>query len=148
MSVKVPQGFQTIIHFSTLIIWSLLNSCMKTKQNQLSHKQFSINQRSNNDTQKTNEWIKTLGLNEDAFSNTNIKLLQAQQQASTILNQHNHLLTTTQRNNLEKFQNLMSNKHTRKRLKPTAAHSVLNISTKINRQLFKQNRALDKQSIT
>jgi hypothetical protein len=121
---------------------------MKTKQNQLSHKQFSINQRSSNDTQKTNEWLKTLGLNEDAFSNANIKLLQAQQQASTILNHHNHLLTTTQRNSLEKFQNLMSNKRTRKSLKPTAAHSVLNISTKINRQLFKQNRALDKQSIT
>ena len=90
----------------------------------------------------TADWLRDNGLNEKTFNTTHIRLLQAQQQATQLLNHHLNLLTNSQRKTLEFFQHQMAHKNTRIKLKPTAAFPVLNISTKINRQLFKQHRSL------
>lgn len=108
----------------------------------LTHKQFAINRRSDRETTSSTNWIRSIGLNSESFFTTNIKLLQAQQQAHTILKHHHDLLTLEQAATLQKFQHLMTHKNTRKKLKPSAAHQVFNINTKINRQLFKKHRQL------
>jgi hypothetical protein len=110
----------------------------------LTHKQFLINQKAKKHTGKTDEWIQKNGLAIDSFNSIPIRPLQAQHQAHKILTHHSNLLTQSQRNTLEKFQQAMTNKRTRNRLKPTAANAVLNISSKINRQIFRQHRQLTK----
>ena len=94
------------------------------------------------DTIKANEWLADAGFNAQTFGTTHIRLLQAQQQAYALLTHHSNLLTQSQRTTLEQFQQAMANKRTRSRLKPVFANPVLNISSKINRQLFKQHRHL------
>ena len=90
----------------------------------------------------TADWLRDNGIAVQTFGTTHIRLLQAQQQAHALLTNHSNLLTQSQRTTLEQFQQAMSNKRTRCRLKPTSANPVLNISSKINRQLFKQHRHL------
>ena len=92
---------------------------------------------------ETQQWIRNNGMNVAAFNNTHIRLLQAQQQAHTLLTHHGNLLDSTQRTTLRHFQQQMKDKRTRIRLKSSAALPILNISSKINRQLFKQHRKLD-----
>lgn len=106
-------------------------------KNELQH-QIQRNQQ--RDTQKSDDWLKSNGWNTATFSTTHIRLLQAQQQAHTLLTQNSNLLTEQQRNTLQEFQNKMQTKHIRCKLRPAAANAVLNISSKINRQLFKQYR--------
>jgi hypothetical protein len=120
----------------------------KKPKDMLSHKQFQILRHSHIDTWTTNEWLWEQGLNEGTFTNTHIKLLQAQQAAHALLTQHLSLLTATQTQTLKAFQQKMKQKKARAKLKPSHAYPILNISTKINRQLFKDYRRLDKQSIT
>ena len=96
----------------------------------------------------TADWLRDVGLDDKTFSTTHIKLLQAQQAAQALLNQHLSLLSATQIQKLKAFQRKMTHKKTRTILKPEHAYPILNISTKINRQLFKSYRALDQQSIT
>jgi hypothetical protein len=110
----------------------------------LTHKQFQIARQSHIDTLSANYWLKEVGLNADTFGITHIRLLQAQQQAHALLSQHSNLLTQSQRTTLEYFQRAMTNKRTRNRLKPASANPVLNISSKIHRQLFKQYRKITK----
>ena len=93
-------------------------------------------------------WLRDVGLDDKTFSTTHIKLLQAQQAAQALLTQHQRLLTETQIQKLKTFQRKMSHKKTRTKLKPQHAYPILNISTQINRQLFKIYRGLDQQSIT
>ena len=90
----------------------------------------------------TADWLRDNGIAVQTFGTTHIRLLQAQQQAHALLTQHSNLLTQSQRTTLETFQHQMAHKNTRIKLKPTAANPVLNISSKINRQLFKQHRQL------
>jgi hypothetical protein len=94
---------------------------------------------------KTNEvdaWIKKEGLDVQSFVQIHVQLLQAQRQAHALLTHHAYLLSDDQVHVLENFLQQMAHKNTRSRLKPQAAHPILNISSKINRQLFKQHRSL------
>ena len=90
----------------------------------------------------TADWLRDNGIAVQTFGTTHIRLLQAQQQAYALLTQHSNLLTQYQRTTLETFQHQMAHKNTRIKLKPKAANPILNISSKINRQLFKQHRQL------
>jgi hypothetical protein len=87
------------------------------------------------------DWLRDNGIAVKSFSTTHVKLLQAQKTAHTLLTQNSSLLTTNQIKTLKVFQRKMAAKNTRAQLKPEHAYPILNISTKINRQLF----ALHKQ---
>jgi len=102
------------------------------------------NYKQKQDEALTADWLKDNGLDFANFNTTHIKLLQAQQQAHTLLNQHLNVLTQSQHQTLRHFNRLMANSKTRKNLKPTAAYPIFNINNKINRQLFKQHRQLVK----
>ena len=133
-------------HFAAKkIIWFcvvLLNNCMKKPKDQLSHSQYQINHKADKDTLTVNKWIGTCGLNVKSFNTTPIQLLQAQKTARELLTQFPQLLTQHQITTLKSFNKLMVCKRTRAQLKPEAAYPILNISTKINRQLFKLNKQI------
>ena len=90
----------------------------------------------------TADWLRDNGIAVNSFATTNIKLLQAQQTAHNLLTQNKDLLTTSQIKTLKTFQRTMSNKKARANLKSEHAYPILNISTKVNRQLFKLHKQL------
>lgn len=90
----------------------------------------------------TADWLRDNGIAVKSFSTTHVKLLQAQQTAHTLLTQNKDLLTSNQIKTLKAFQRKMENKKARAKLKPEAAYPILNISTKINRQLFKLHKQI------
>ena len=102
---------------------------MKSIKNKLTDKQSQINRRIELDSQLTSKWIAQQGISNKAFNNANITFLKAKKQAHHLIKFHKNLLSESQRKTLEQF-------------KPNQAHNVLNISSKINRQLFKQDRQL------
>ena len=104
--------------------------------------QYQIRKQEQQDTQQADTWIKQQGLNTGTFGITNLQLLQAQQTAHTLLTAHKHLLNQKQIQTLKAFQQKTNNKRISGKLKPCAAYPVLNISTKINRQLFKTYKQL------
>jgi hypothetical protein len=110
----------------------------------LTHKQFEINKRCDEDTIESNDWLAANGFKADSFFLIDLKLIQAQKQAHTLLKHHIELLSLEQKITLRNFQYLMTHKNTRKKLQPKAAFPVLNISSKIHRQLFKQHRKITK----
>jgi len=90
----------------------------------------------------TADWLRDNGIAVNTFSSTHVKLLQAQKSAHTLLTQNLNLLTTSQIKTLKAFQRNMAHKNTRAKLKPEHAYPVLNISNKINRQLFKLHKKI------
>ena len=106
--------------------------------------QHQIQQQTRNDTLTADKWLAKQGIDTNIVSTTHIRLIQAQRQAHQLLTLNSNLLTTEQQRTLSNFQQLMAHKRTRSKLKPQAANQVLNISSKINRQLFKQHRQLNK----
>ena len=118
----------------------MLNNCMKKPKDQLSHAQYQIIRKADKDTLTVNKWIVKSGLDAKSFATAPVQLLQAQQTAQILLNQTPHLLTTEQLSTLKAFTKCMATKRTRSTLNPKHAYPVLNIATKINRQLFKLNK--------
>ena len=108
----------------------------------VTHSQYAIHKRTSIHTAKSNNWLSEQGLDGCTFTDVHIRLLEAQRQAHTLLKRHRMLLSIDQVVVLEKFLRLVTHKRTRNKLKPQSANPVLNISTKINRQLFKQYRQL------
>lgn len=106
--------------------------------------QDQIRRRQNSDTQLADQWLQDQGLQPDRLNQTPIRVLLAQRQAHLLLTLHCELVSRHQREVLEAFQRAAANQRTRKRLSPKAINEVLNISSKVNRQLFKQHRRLTK----
>jgi len=113
---------------------------MKKPKDRLSHKQFQINCTADKQTRSADKWIRTMGMKADRFQSTDSKLLQAQTHAHTIIKEHSDLLNPQQLQALQKFAKLMRSKKSHQTVKPTAANTTLNISSKVNRQLFRQHR--------
>lgn len=123
---KTCKKHQILLQFQTKFLWRLLNKCMNK------YKNFK-------DNALTEDWLRDNGIAIKSFNATNVKLLQAQQKAHELLTQHKHLLTQNQIKTLKAFQRKMVGKHTRNKLKPESAYPILNISTKIHRQIHQIN---------
>ena len=91
----------------------------------------------------TADWLRDNGITIRVFNTADDKLLQAQKAAHTLLTQHTNLLTADQISILSTFTKRMAHKNTRVKLTPKSAYPVLNISTKINRQLFHQYKQIN-----
>ena len=113
---------------------------MKKLKDRLSHKQFQINCTAEKQTRNADKWIRKMGMSADRFRSIHIKLLQAQRHTHTIINQHSELINPQQLQAIQKFAKLMRNNKSHKTVKPEAATTTLNISSKVNRQLFRQRR--------
>ena len=121
---------------------------MKKLKDRLTHKQQQILRKQEKDTLTAEKWIKDTGLNVCAFVKLPVQVQQAQQAAHALLTYNINLLTTEQVQTLRAFQRKVVNKKIRHKLKPASAYPILNISNKINRQLFKQHNQLTQASIT
>ena len=104
--------------------------------------QYQIRKQEQQDTQQAEAWIKQQGLDTGTFGTNNLQLLQAQQTAHTLMTAHRQILNQKQIQTLKKFQQKTNNKRTRTKLNPKTAYQVLNIGTKINRQLFRAYKQL------
>ena len=120
----------------------MLNICMNKKKDKdkLTQAQYLILRKEGKDTLTAEKWIKDTGLNVRAFNHLPVQLLQAQHTAHALLTHNHNLLTTEQIKTLRAFQRKVINKKIRHKLKPSSAYPILNISNKINRQLFKASK--------
>ena len=91
----------------------------------------------------TADWLRGNGITIRIFNTADNKLLQAQKTAHTLLTQHTKLLTADQIQTLTTFTKRIAHKNTRAKLTAKSAYPVLNISTKINRQLFHQYKQIN-----
>ena len=89
-----------------------------------------------------NEWLKQNGISLKQFNTTPSQLLKAQQTAFNLLKHHTHLLSASQIKTLQVYCNQMNNKAKRQYITKSFAYKVLNIGSKINRQLFKQYKGV------
>ena len=112
----------------------------KKDKDKLTQAQYLILRKEGKDTLTAEKWIKDTGLNVRAFNHLPVQLLQAQHTAHALLTHNHNLLTTEQIKTLRAFQRKVINKKIRHKLKPSSAYTILNISNKINRQLFKASK--------
>ena len=87
-----------------------------------------------------NTWLVDNGLDEKSFMVIELPFLQAQQVAFALMKYHAELLDEEQTEYVSSYLEEIKHKAKRKKLTATKAYRVLNIGTKINRQLFKANR--------
>lgn len=93
---------------------------------------------------QTEQWLKANGFNPKTFDGIDIELLKAQQITHRLLKEHSQILNEEQIELLNNFNKAMSNKSLRRKLTAKQCYSVMNIGTKINRQLFKAYKALQR----
>lgn len=121
---------------------------MKKQKDILTQAQRQILRKQDKDVLTTEKWIKETGLTVCVFNRLPVQVLKAQQVAHTLLTQNLNLLTPEQIKTLRTFQRKVGNTKNHKNLKSSTAFPILNISNKINRQLFKQHKQLSQASIT
>ena len=121
---------------------------MKKQKDILTQAQRQILRKQDKDVLTTEKWIKETGLTVCVFNRLPVQVLKSQQVAHTLLTQNLNLLTPEQIKTLRTFQRKVGNTKNHKNLKSSTAFPILNISNKINRQLFKQHKQLSQASIT
>lgn len=89
---------------------------------------------------QTAQWLKQNGMDEKSFTVIDLPFLQAQQVAFALMKYHAALLNDEQTTLLTTYLVDIKHKAKRKALTATKAYRVLNIGTKINRQLFKAHK--------
>jgi hypothetical protein len=92
---------------------------------------------------KTNDWLKSNGISVKHFAVTDTKFLKAQLTAFNLLKHHSNLLNTAQTKTLQVYCAQMANDKKRNKITDNFVYKVLNIGTKINRQLFKANKEIN-----
>jgi hypothetical protein len=117
---------------------------MKWTNKSLTNKQYEVNRKQQQDTWAADNWIREQGYTIKDFDNLSSFVLYAQRQAHLILKHHKNLITEDQQAILVAYHRKYFNYCARKKIKAKEAQRVLNISSKINRKLFKLYRQLPK----
>ena len=94
---------------------------------------------------QTDKWLKSNGLNPNTFCDTSLNLLQAQKTAHNLLKHHSALLTVDETKLLKTFLFQLRQKCLIKKVLIANLYRVMNLGTKINREVFKQHKALNKR---
>ena len=115
-----------------LIVWFEINICM-------------INKYTCSAEKPANEWLAENGLCAKQLLRTELEIQQAQICAYNLIKHHADHLTVSQVTYLNKYLKAASYYNTRIRLQKHHAYKVMNIGSKINRKVFKQNRQLKTQ---
>lgn len=144
MHQTLPQNSHRINELEPLLsafIWFLLNNCMNKR-----HLQFEIGRKEERDTKRTDAWLKAEGITPYTFAHIDVELLQAQRIAHNCLKHHPTLLTKAETETLTRFTKAVSRTKTRRRIKASRTHQVMNIGNRVNRQVFKQARQQSRQA--
>jgi hypothetical protein len=94
---------------------------------------------------QTDKWLKSNGLNPNNFCDTPLNLVQAQKTAHNLLKHHSELLAADETKLLKTFLFQLRQKCLIKKVLIANLYRVMNLGTKINRQVFKQHKALKKR---
>ena len=96
---------------------------------------------------RTDRWLKSIHITPKFLSDTDIdtEFLQAQREAEMLLRKFPQYLTKSQSYQLVNFLRRLANRRLRQAMPVSAAHAVLNIAAKVNRQCFREHRALNKR---
>jgi len=97
------------------------------------------------DEQLTNDWLKANGITQTLFNKVQVFQLQAYKQATNILKHNFELLTDKEKDLLMNYCTAMLNSRQQNSITKRNTYQILNIGTRINRQLFKQYRKLIKE---
>ena len=92
--------------------------------------------------QTANNWLKENGITNRLFNEAQVFQLQAYKTATNILQHNVKLLTNTEYEQLTSYCKAMLNSKQRHSLTKGNTYEILNIGTRINRQLFKQYRKI------
>ena len=85
----------------------------------------------------TANWVKQNGMQIERFDKLDLLYVRAQQTAYNVLKHHISLLNAEQATILNDYLTIINNKRRQNQLTHKKAYAVLNIGTKINRQVFK-----------
>ena len=94
------------------------------------------------DEQTANNWLKENGITNRLFNEAQVFQLQAYKTAKNILKHNVELLKNTEYDLLTSYCKQLLNSKQRRSITARNTYQVLNISTHINRQLFKQYRKI------
>jgi hypothetical protein len=96
---------------------------------------------------RTDRWLKSVHITPEFLSDTDIatEFLQAQREAETLLRNFPERLSRSQSYQLVDFLRRLGNRKQRRQMSIARAYAILNIAAKINRQCFREYRALNKQ---
>jgi len=86
---------------------------------------------------QTADWLQANGMDEKSFTVIDLPFIQAQQVAFALMKYHAALLNEEQTELITTYLKDINNKVKRKTVTKTNVYKVLNLGTKINRQLFK-----------
>ena len=108
----------------------------------------NLNKQHLKDEELANNWLKDNGITDKLFNELQVFQLQAYKAATNILKHNVELLKTNEYEQLTSYCKQLLNSKQRRSITARNTYQILNISTRINRQLFKQYRQLkntDKQ---
>jgi hypothetical protein len=106
---------------------------MDTKQLNKHELERRIASNQTRDTIATNKWLKQQGINEHMMRDTSPKLLKALQRTEECLTKYFGLLSQADVKQLLAFRQKMRTDNSRKKLRPSAADQVFNITTRTYR---------------
>jgi hypothetical protein len=95
----------------------------------------------------TDRWLKSVHITPKFLADTDIatEFLQAQREAETLLRSFAEYLSKSQSYQLVNFLRRLGNRRLRQTMPISTAHAVLNIAAKVNRQCFREYRAIKKR---
>ncbi len=102
----------------------------------------NLNKQHLKDEQLTNKWLKDNAITDKLFNKTQVFQLQAYKASINILKHNVELLKTNEYELLTSYCKRILNSRQRRSITARNTYQILNISTRINRQLFKQYRKL------
>lgn len=102
----------------------------------------NLNRKHLKDEQLANNWLKENGITNRLFNETQVFQLQAYKTATNILKHNIELLKTNEYEQLTSYCKRMLNSRQRNSITTCNTYQILNIGTRINRQLFRQYRKI------
>ena len=92
------------------------------------------------DTERTDAWLRSKGINVQTFAKTNSRTLQAQQAATLLLEQHSTTLDNATKRLLEHFRRCYADNNKRGKITVGLCYRVLNLTTRVKRGEYRRNR--------
>jgi hypothetical protein len=102
----------------------------------------NLNKQHLKDEQLANDWLKENGITNRLFMEVQVFQLQAYKTATNILKHNVELLKTNEYEQLTSYCKRMLNSRQRNSITKRNTYQILNIGTRINRQLFRQYRKI------
>ena len=102
----------------------------------------NLNRKHLKDEQLANNWLKENGITHRLFNETQVFQLQAYKTATNILKHNIELLKTNEYEQFTSYCKRMLNSRQRNSITTLNTYQILNIGTRINRQLFRQYRKI------